>query len=102
MEHYELVRNPPKPARAVGWNGDIPVILEAQYVVGDESLRHRGLYKITTHIFIWESERPVVTFLDFAFVRSVDEGSDDGHILNQALTAEENAQRALFNPMQKQ
>src|SRR5712692_4730234 len=98
--HYRFTRYPPRLSRFVFWEGKIPVILEAQYVVGDEGLTHRALYKISTRITVNDSELPIVTFQDFAFARTVDEGSDYGQILSQALTAEKKAQRDLFNPSQ--
>jgi len=82
------------------WDGNIPVVLEAQYVFADESLTHRGIYKLRTHIVWKESERWVVSFPNIVFDRSMKAGTDYAQTLTYALIAEEETRRKLFNPTQ--
>lgn len=100
IEHYRSTHYPPsQPASTTIWDGNIPVVLEAQYVFGDESLTHRGLYKVRTRI-LWKQSGPpwVAKFQDIVFDHSIEEGTDYGQVLTQALIAEEQAQRKLFDP----
>lgn len=107
IEHYVSRRSPPPQGQLVIWDGNIPVILEAQYVSGDERLTHRGLYMLSTHIVWWGEEarktsppKPPweVSFRDVTFSKSIGEGTDYDRALIEALYAEEEAQRKLFNP----
>ena len=99
VEHFVSRRYPrSQPAYMTVWDGNIPVVLEAQYVVADESLTHRGLYKLRTHIVWKESERWVVSFPDIVFDRSLKAGTDYAQTLTYALVEEEEARRKLFNP----
>jgi hypothetical protein len=99
IEHYKSASHPPsESAYMTVWDGNIPVILEARYVFADQSLIHRGLYKLKTHIVWQPSRRPVVSFQDVVFDRMVGSGNDYGPVLTRALIEEEEAQRRLFNP----
>jgi hypothetical protein len=106
IEHYESRRSPPPQGRLVTWDGNIPVILEAQYVSGDERLTHRGLYMLSTHIVWWGEEfrktkppKPPweVSYGDVTFSKSIGEGADYDRALIEALYGEEEAHRKLFN-----
>jgi hypothetical protein len=100
VEHFISSHYPrSQPAYLAVWDGNIPVILEAQYVFADESLTHRGLYKLRTHIVWRESGRPFdVSFQDVVFDRSIEEGTDYSQALTHALIVEEQARRKLFDP----
>src|ERR1700733_2750011 len=46
VEHFVSSHYPrSEHSSIIVWNGNIPVILEAQYVYADQTLTHRGLYK---------------------------------------------------------
>jgi hypothetical protein len=100
VEHFVSTRYPrSQRATIVTWDGNIPVILEARYVYTDENLTHRGIYMLPTHIVWRESGRPFdVQFRDVVFSRSIGERTDYGQALTDALVAEEQARRKLFDP----
>jgi hypothetical protein len=90
-----------QPASMAIWDGNIPVILEAEYVYADERLTHRGLYMLPTRIIWREVGKPYdVKFEDVVFKRSIEEGADYSQVLTAALAAEDEARRKLFNPTQ--
>jgi hypothetical protein len=100
VEHYESSRQAPYAGTITVWDGSIPIVLEAQYIAGDESLTHRGLYKLRTRIVWRPSGPPLVKFLDVIFDHALAAGTNYAEALTYALAAEEEAQRKLFNPTQ--
>jgi hypothetical protein len=102
VEHFVTTHYPRTQSAPITiWDGNIPVILEAEYVYADEKLTHRGLYLIPTHIVWRETGRPYdVSFQDVVFSHSIEEGTDYSQALTQALAAEEQARRKLFDPSQ--
>jgi hypothetical protein len=100
VEHFVSSRYPRSQRSPITlWHGNIPVILEAEYLYADENLIHRGLYKLPTQIVWRESGRPFdVSFQDVIFSHSIDEGTDYARALSDALLAEEEARRKLFYP----
>lgn len=98
VEHYESNRQAPNAGTTTLWDGSIPIVLEAQYVAGDESLTHRGLYKLRTRIMWRASGPPLIKFLDVIFDHALAASTNYREALTYALADEEEAQRKLFNP----